>query len=191
MFLLPLNNTPMQQHFFSFFRVVHHAKAVFSGTQCIRISVIGLITYNLYGNELSSRIEVKRECILKAVIIYLNENPQNLIKEYMDFNVMDAEELERMDLGVYKIIHEGAQPDDSLEDVGIIIERCTVLQDLHDVASGCALLFGLIYCLNLSYPKPLRYTFEFFRKVLMGLEDKKLSNKIQVLKNKLCQKETQ
>lgn len=104
---------------------------------------------------------------------------------------MEAEELERMDLGVYKIIHEGAQPDDSLEDVGIIIERCTVLQDLHDVASGCALLFGLIYCLNLSYPKPLRYTFEFFQKVLMGLEDKKLSNKIQVLKNKLCQKETQ
>lgn len=110
---------------------------------------------------------------------------------FQAFNVMEAEELERMDLGVYKIIHEGAQPDDSLEDVGIIIERCTVLQDLHDVASGCALLFGLIYCLNLSYPKPLRYTFEFFQKVLMGLEDKKLSNKIQVLKNKLCQKETQ
>ncbi|XP_039864506.1 uncharacterized protein LOC120735497 isoform X4 [Simochromis diagramma] len=181
----------MEQHLSSFFRVVHHAKAAFSTTQCIAISVIGLITYNLYGYELSSRIEVKRECILKAVIIYLNENPENLIKEYMAFNVMEAEELERMDLGVYKIIHEGAQPDDSLEDVGIIIERCTVLQDLHDVASGCALLFGLIYCLNLSYPKPRRYTFEFFQKVLMGLEDKKLSNKIQVLKNKLCQKETQ
>ncbi|XP_039884447.1 uncharacterized protein LOC120731440 isoform X3 [Simochromis diagramma] len=102
MFLIPLNSTPMQQHFSSFFRVVHHAKAAFSATQCIAISVIGLITYNLYGSELSSRIEVKRECILKAVIIYLNENPENLIKEYMAFNVMEAEELKRMDLGVYK-----------------------------------------------------------------------------------------
>lgn len=102
---------------------------------------------------------------------------------------MEAEELDQIDLGVYKVIHEGAKPDDSLEDVGIIIERCTVLQDLGDVVTGCALLFGLIYCLNLSYPKPLRYTFEFFQKVLMGLEAKKLSNKIQVLKNKLCQNE--
>uniref|UniRef100_A0A8C5EB88 Uncharacterized protein n=1 Tax=Gouania willdenowi TaxID=441366 RepID=A0A8C5EB88_GOUWI len=85
---------------------------------------------------------------------------------------MEAEELKGIDLGVYKIFHEGAQPDDSLEDVGVIIERCTVLQDLTDVATGCALVFGLIYCLSLSYPKPLRYTSEFIQK------------------NKLCQKET-
>lgn len=77
-------------------------------------------------------------------------------------------------MGVYKIIHEGAQPDDPLEDVGIIIERCTVLQDLHDVACRCALLFGLIYRLNLSYPKPLRYTFEFFQKVLTSAEEQTL-----------------
>ncbi|XP_039884437.1 uncharacterized protein LOC120731440 isoform X2 [Simochromis diagramma] len=60
------------------------------------------ITAALSAISQSSRIEVKRECILKAVIIYLNENPENLIKEYMAFNVMEAEELKRMDLGVYK-----------------------------------------------------------------------------------------
>ncbi|KAL4001544.1 Fc receptor-like protein [Sarotherodon galilaeus] len=140
------------------------------------------ITAALSAISQSSRIEVKCECILKAVIIYLNENPQNLIKEYMGVSLALCGHTPHM---------VGAESDDSLEDVGIIIERCTVLQDLHDVASGCALLFGLIYCLNLSYPKPLCYTFEFFQKVLMGLEDKKLSNKIQVLKKKLCQKETQ
>lgn len=135
----------------------------------------------------TSLIEVKRESILKALMIYLREKPEDLIKEYIDVNVMEVADLDQVHIGIYKIIREGAQPDDSLEDVGIIIEQCIVLQDLKDVATACVLLFGLIYCLNLSYPKTLRYTFEFFQKVLMGLEDKKLSNKIQVLKNKLCQ----
>ncbi|KAF4109208.1 hypothetical protein G5714_010281 [Onychostoma macrolepis] len=29
-------------------------------------------------------INVKRECVLKALFVYLNEDPDNLIKEYMD-----------------------------------------------------------------------------------------------------------
>ena len=90
-----------------------------------------------------------------------------------------------MVLGVYVVRHEGADSTDPPEDVGIVIEGCTVLQDLGDVASGCAVLLGLIYSLNLSYPKDLRYTFEFLQKVLMELDGNKLSNKVQVLKNKL------
>uniref|UniRef100_A0A3B1IXZ8 Uncharacterized protein n=1 Tax=Astyanax mexicanus TaxID=7994 RepID=A0A3B1IXZ8_ASTMX len=81
----------------------------------------------------------------------------------------------------------GADSTDVPEDVGIVIEGCTVLQDLGDVANGCAVLLGLIYCLNLSYPKDLRYTFDFFQKVLMELDGSKLSNKVQVLKNKLLE----
>lgn len=93
--------------------------------------------------------------------------------------------MENVVLGVYIVLQEGAEEKDPPEDVGVIIEGCTVLQDLRDVANGCAALFGWIYCLNLSYPKDLRYTFEFLQKVLMGLDGNKLSNKVQVLKNKL------
>lgn len=60
-----------------------------------------------------------------------------------------------------------------------------VLQDLKDVAHGCALLLGLIYCLNLEYPSNLKYTFEFIQKVLMDMDGQKLSKKVQVLKGKL------
>ena len=35
---------------------------------------------------------------------------------------MEAEELDQIDLSVYRVIHDGAKPDHSLEDVGIIIE---------------------------------------------------------------------
>lgn len=60
---------------------------------------------------------------------------------------------------VYVIQHEGAEPTDKPEDVKIIIEGVEVLQDVKDVANGCALLLGLIYCLNLEYPSNLKYTF--------------------------------
>ena len=88
-------------------------------------------------------------------------------------------------LGVYTVKQEGAEPTDPPEDVGVIVEGCTVLQELRDVANGCAVLFALIYCLDLSYPKDLRYTFEFLQKVVMGLDGNRLSTKVQVLKNKL------
>uniref|UniRef100_A0A3P8TP41 PB1 domain-containing protein n=1 Tax=Amphiprion percula TaxID=161767 RepID=A0A3P8TP41_AMPPE len=71
------------------------------------------------------------------------------------------------------------------EDVGIIIEGVEVLQDLRDVANGCAVLFGLVYSLNLTSPKDLRYMFELFQKVLMDLDGNRLSTKVQVLKNRL------
>lgn len=70
-------------------------------------------------------------------------------------------------LGVYVARHEGADSTDPPEDVGVIIEGCTVMQYMGDVANGCAVLFGLIFRLNLSYPKELQYTFEFLSKVLM------------------------
>ncbi|XP_065097841.1 sterile alpha motif domain-containing protein 3-like [Paramisgurnus dabryanus] len=128
-------------------------------------------------------VEVRRTCILKALCVYLNEKPDSLIKEYCA--IEDMTEMERVALGVYIVRPDGADATDPPEDVGVVIEGCTVLQDLREIANGCAVLFGLMYCLNLSYPKELRYTFEFFQKVLMELDGNKLSTKVQVLKNKL------
>ncbi|KAF6730387.1 hypothetical protein FQA47_022563 [Oryzias melastigma] len=89
-------------------------------------------------------------------------------------------------IGIYAILHEGGDCDrEDPEDVGIIIEGVIILQDLHDNATAFHLLFGLMYVLNLSYPRELRYIFEFCQKVLMELDAKKVSNKIQVLKQKL------
>jgi len=66
-------------------------------------------------------------------------------------------EMEKLALGLYVVRHDGADATDPPEDVGIVIEGCTVLRDLREVTNGCAVLFGLIYCLNLSYPMELRY----------------------------------
>lgn len=70
-------------------------------------------------------------------------------------------------------------------DLGVVLEGQMVLQDLTSVPYAAAMLLGLIYGLNLSYPFELRYTFEVLQKIILELDGNKLSNKIQTLKTKL------
>uniref|UniRef100_A0A8C6VB38 Uncharacterized protein n=1 Tax=Neogobius melanostomus TaxID=47308 RepID=A0A8C6VB38_9GOBI len=131
-------------------------------------------------------IEMRRSCILKALSVYFNEDPNNLITQYVDVEFRDVQsQMEKTVIGIYVIMHEGDGEQEAPEDVGIIIEGVTVIKDLRDVATAFSLLFGLIYVLNLNYPPDLKYTFEFYQKVLMELDSRKLSKKVQVLKNKL------
>uniref|UniRef100_A0A3P9IJX0 Uncharacterized protein n=1 Tax=Oryzias latipes TaxID=8090 RepID=A0A3P9IJX0_ORYLA len=94
----------------------------------------------------------------------------------------DLSFLTRIHLGVY-VARE--TPGKDFPDVGIIIEGVVILQDLDNVALATAMLFGLFYCFNMSYPAQLRYTFEVIQKVVMELDPTELSRKAQNLKTKL------
>lgn len=87
-------------------------------------------------------------------------------------------------MGVYIIQKEG-DPGGDPEDIGVLIEGVEVLSGLGDTAMACALLFGLIYCLDLSYPPELKCTLEVLQKILLKLDGQRLSSKVQFLKNKL------
>lgn len=90
-------------------------------------------------------------------------------------------------MGIYVIRAEGADPGDEPADVGVVFEGLAVLQNLQSITHGCVMLLGLIYALNLNYPKDLKCTFEAFQKILMELDSAKLSLKVQVLKIKMLQ----
>lgn len=90
-------------------------------------------------------------------------------------------------MGVYVVRKENAEPEEDPEDVGVLIEGVEALVGLPSISCGCAMLFGLIYALNLSYPQEWKCTFEFFQKILMNLDGKKLSPKVQSLKIKMLQ----
>ena len=59
--------------------------------------------------------------------------------------------------GIYVMRLEGADMEDSPADLGVVLEGQKVLRDLISVQYATAMLLGLIYGLNLSYPPELRY----------------------------------
>ncbi|KAL3976380.1 hypothetical protein ACER0C_022266 [Sarotherodon galilaeus] len=113
-------------------------------------------------------VEIRRECILKGLCVYLNEDPENLVQDYLSLESV--------------IQSEGAEPGDDPQDVMIVLEGVEVMGELGNVDFAVAMLLGLVYSLNLSYPPALRYTFEVLQKILMELDAHKLSNNVQVLK---------
>ncbi|RXN16574.1 zinc finger BED domain-containing 1-like protein [Labeo rohita] len=74
-------------------------------------------------------------------------------------------------VGINVIRGKGANPGD----VGVVLQGLAVLQNLQSITHGCAMLLGLIYALNLNYPKDLKCTFEAFQKILTELDSAKLS----------------
>ncbi|XP_034082371.1 sterile alpha motif domain-containing protein 3-like isoform X2 [Gymnodraco acuticeps] len=136
----------------------------------------------------SEDIELKRDSVLKSLCAYLKEDSNSLIKEYLNVRSEEAESaIPQTTMGLYVIRNEGAQEEDGPEDVGVIIEGVELLSNLRSISLGWAMLFGLIYTLNLSYPPELKFTFEFLQKVLMNLDGNKLSPKVQSLKIKMLQ----
>lgn len=87
-------------------------------------------------------------------------------------------------MGIFIIRREGVT-NEMPADVGITLEGTEVINNLDSLAVAVALLFGLIYALNMNYPKNLRYFFEVIQKVFMGLDEEHLTPKVQALKNKL------
>ena len=67
----------------------------------------------------------------------------------------------------------------------IVLVGQVMLQELDNVALATAMLFGLMYALNLDYPPELKYRFEVLQKVVMELEGTTLSKKAP--KNRLHQ----
>ncbi|XP_078025314.1 uncharacterized protein LOC117251126 [Epinephelus lanceolatus] len=130
-------------------------------------------------------VSLKRECLLKCLILYLGEDVQKLIKEFLVAEKDDAErELQQCTMAVF-VIREEEDPLKPPCDIGIIIEGVEVLNELPSVAHGCALLFGLIYALNLSYPGELKHTFDALQKIFMEIEPKRMTRRVCSLSVKL------
>ncbi|KAG1944799.1 hypothetical protein F2P79_014338 [Pimephales promelas] len=130
----------------------------------------------------SPDIDVRRECLLKCLIMYLGEDASCLIKEYQDDQREEAErEFEKTTMAFFVIRESDALS--RVLDISIAIEGVEVLKELPTVA--CAMMFGLVYALNLKYPEGLKYTFEAFQIIIMDIESKQMSRRVQNLSSKL------
>ncbi|XP_038136610.1 sterile alpha motif domain-containing protein 3-like isoform X3 [Cyprinodon tularosa] len=124
-------------------------------------------------------VEIRREVAIRCLVVYLGENEDSLF-EYVDSESQIGDFESRV---VKILVTKGTTASDPASTT-IIIEGTEVLQGL-DVPRACALLMGLIYALNLSYPRELKYTCEVFQKVFLKLDSQKCSPKVTSLKQKL------
>ncbi|KAJ8390313.1 hypothetical protein AAFF_G00108820 [Aldrovandia affinis] len=57
----------------------------------------------------------------------------------------------------------------TIQNVAVVLEEKIVLTDLPDLPTAFACLFGLLFALNIDYPKELKYTFEVLETIFMEL----------------------
>uniref|UniRef100_A0A4W5MGH3 Uncharacterized protein n=1 Tax=Hucho hucho TaxID=62062 RepID=A0A4W5MGH3_9TELE len=77
-----------------------------------------------------------------------------------------------VEIGIFVVV-DGAAADDPMPadnvDVALVIEEQVIIHELHNVPSTFATLIGLLYCLNMDYPKCLRYAFEVVQKIFLKI----------------------
>uniref|UniRef100_A0AAQ4PZR3 Uncharacterized protein n=2 Tax=Gasterosteus aculeatus aculeatus TaxID=481459 RepID=A0AAQ4PZR3_GASAC len=135
--------------------------------------------------EETSDVNLKRTAILKALCIYLGEDEGQLVWEYIDIEGNDTlRDLQKHTMGIYVINKEGGEMR-HCDDIGILVEGVIILDNCGSVARACAMMLGVIYALNMAYPKELRYYYEFLQKVLFRMDAEKLSPQILGLRNKI------
>ncbi|XP_049900262.1 uncharacterized protein LOC126390144 isoform X2 [Epinephelus moara] len=141
---------------------------------------------NSLDQETSDITAHRQTAALKDLPLYLRDSQEKLFRNCLDTDP-EEEQTKGLTVGILTVLGEdnSAAPK-SVVSVAVVVEEEIVLQDLPDLPTAFAYLFGLIYALNLKYPKDLRYTFETVQKVFMELGTD-LSARVKSLKNKLLQ----
>ncbi|KAJ4936978.1 hypothetical protein JOQ06_001562 [Pogonophryne albipinna] len=146
--------------------------------------VVLLLLVNPHGPE---ELEVKGRVLAPKRLQYASDD--NSAPNKKDIECREAEaDVAGTTMAIYTVRAESDDPDGPggcFADVGVVLEGVEVLHNLQSINHACMMLYGLIYSLNLSYPKSLKNTFEVYQKILMDLESSKLSPKVQALKLKL------
>ncbi|XP_035981708.1 uncharacterized protein LOC118556996 [Fundulus heteroclitus] len=141
---------------------------------------------NSLDQETSDITALRQTAALKGLPLYLCDSQEKLFRNCFDTDP-EEEQTKGLTAGVLTVLEDddSAAPQ-SVVNVAVVVEEEIVLQDLPDLPTAFGYLFGLIYALNLKYPKDLRYTFETIQKVFMELGTD-LSARVRSLKNKLLE----
>ncbi|KAI4887256.1 hypothetical protein NFI96_021995, partial [Prochilodus magdalenae] len=91
-----------------------------------------------------------------------------------------------MTIGILPVVEDVKEPLPAIySDVVLVVEEHAVLRKLGDVPNAFMNLMGLLYALNMNYPKDLRCTFEVIQHLFMGIGIESCTARVHTLKNKL------
>ncbi|KAL7889569.1 hypothetical protein AOLI_G00018270 [Acnodon oligacanthus] len=121
-----------------------------------RVRVELLIDFKIRDNQkvIDAGVDNCREVVIRGLTVYLSEYAEHLITHYQHTNGdLDSDDLKHHTL---QILTKGGSADGSPLEAGIVLEGVQVTAGLKCVLNACVILIGLMYAVNLSYPKPLR-----------------------------------
>uniref|UniRef100_A0A9J8BKM6 Uncharacterized protein n=1 Tax=Cyprinus carpio carpio TaxID=630221 RepID=A0A9J8BKM6_CYPCA len=137
-------------------------------------------------DQASDVLAQRKATALKGLPLLMREKSGNFLKSCLDTDPENTY-TKGMKMGILTVIEDDVATIHSNPNVrclSVVLEEQFVLDNVQNLHTAVALLFGLIYALNISYPKELKYTFETIQKVFIGL-DPQCSARVQSFKNKL------
>ncbi|KAK0134874.1 Sterile alpha motif domain-containing protein 3 [Merluccius polli] len=127
----------------------------------------------------------KRAAALQGLPWYMKENPSTFMKR-CEPTEPEEDVMKGMVIGLLLVVEDVKEPlPASYKEIAIVIEEKIVMRHLGDVPNAFVNMMGLLYMLNLSYPKDLKYTFEVIQRLFMGIGSEVCTPKVHSLKNKL------
>ncbi|KAL6491380.1 hypothetical protein MHYP_G00017250, partial [Metynnis hypsauchen] len=127
----------------------------------------------------------KRTAVLQVLPWYLGENPSKFIKTCEPTDCEDHL-IKGMTIGIQAVVEDVKEPLPALgSDVVLVMEEHVVLRQLGDVPNALMNLMGLLYALNMDYPKDLKYTFEVIQRLFVGIGMESCTARVQTLRNEL------
>ncbi|XP_033934346.1 uncharacterized protein, partial [Pseudochaenichthys georgianus] len=107
---------------------------------------------------------------LEGLPLFVRDSGQKLFLKCLD---TDPEEKQTagVKMGVLTVLVDdgGPTPSQMVNRIAVVLEETIVLSDLPDIPTAFAYLFGLLYALNIEFPKEHKYTFETVQHIIMGL----------------------
>ncbi|XP_041855627.1 uncharacterized protein LOC121649117 [Melanotaenia boesemani] len=126
--------------------------------------------------------QMKRAVILRGLPYFLCEDPSKFLRSTEATETEDSMARD-MNVGIL-LVKEGEE----LLDVSVVLEDQIILHGIKDYSHAVAMLMGLLYALNIDYPKELQHTFEVIQKVLMNIGGEHCSARVHGLRNRLLRK---
>ncbi|MEQ2234983.1 hypothetical protein ILYODFUR_036989 [Ilyodon furcidens] len=121
----------------------------------------------------------KRDAVICCLIEYLGEKQEEVFQDCQGEHEDHTDQTMKV-----LVIHNPLAEKDPAE-VSVVIEGNRVLNGCGNRTKACMLLMGLIYSLNLEYPKMFKNAFAVFQKDFLELDGAKLPRKGHSLKGNL------
>ncbi|KAM8771709.1 uncharacterized protein AB9X84_025188 isoform 1-T1 [Acanthopagrus schlegelii] len=133
--------------------------------------------------QTSDIVSHRKTAALRGLPIFLREDATKVFLKCLDTDILEPV-LNGASVAILTILQDDGAGT-SVRDQAVVLEGDIVLHNIPDLSTALAYLFGLLYALNIDYPKQMRYTFEAIQAIFFELGGSRCSQRIRSLKTKL------